>query len=271
VLMNRFQIRKKSNEQLAIAFKNLQTTQEQLVQHEKLAFLGSLTAGIAHEIKNPLNFVNNFADVSKELLAEIKETKSVEEQQQLFNDLFANLDKISLHGRKADDIVKNMLLHSHGTSGEKIPTDINALCDDTINIAYENRREKFAGFTCTVEKRFDKSLPPQKIIPQNISRVLLNLLNNAFYAVQKNKEEARIIVTTEIKNRNLLIKVYDNGSGIEEHIKSKVFNPFFTTKPAGEGTGLGLSISYDIMKAHGGEINIDTENGTVFCVVLPVI
>jgi len=249
----------------------LKETQGQLVQQEKLASLGALTAGIAHEIKNPLNFVNNFADLSNELLDELKTAKSDEERNEIIQTLQQNLEKINHHGKRADSIVKSMLEHSRTGSGDKQLTDINKLSDEFLNLAYHGMRANVADFNCAIEKNLGADLPKVKIVQQDISRVLLNLFNNAFYAIRDNPD-AKLSLTTSSSNSSIIIKIKDNGSGMADHVKQKIFEPFFTTKPSGEGTGLGLSLSFDIIKAHGGKIEVFSEEGkgTEFMITLPV-
>jgi signal transduction histidine kinase/ligand-binding sensor domain-containing protein len=264
------------------AFNTLKTTQLQLIQSEKMASLGELTAGIAHEIQNPLNFVNNFSEVSSELLEEMSveiEKGDFEEVKNIAEDIKQNLKKINHHGKRADAIVKGMLQHSRISSGQKEPTDINALADEYLRLAYHGLRAKDKSFNAELETHFDPILPKVNVIPQDIGRVLLNLFTNAFYAThQKQKTETHdykpvLCVTTAQKANLVEITVKDNGTGIPEGIKDKIMQPFFTTKPSGEGTGLGLSLSYDIVvKGHGGTINIETEegNGATFIITLPI-
>jgi signal transduction histidine kinase len=263
------------------ALTELQVTQKQLIQAEKMASLGELTAGIAHEIQNPLNFVNNFSEVSAELIEELKSQKSKlndEEKDELLNDIYSNLEKINHHGKRAADIVKGMLQHSRTSSSVKEPTDINALADEYLRLAYHGLRAKDKSFNATMKTDFDESIGNINIIPQDIGRVILNLITNAFYVVnEKSKQniagyEPTVEVNTKKEDNQVLISVKDNGNGIPQKILDKIFQPFFTTKPTGQGTGLGLSLSYDIVKAHGGEIKIQTnENkGTEFTIVLPI-
>jgi len=264
--------------ELKQTLEELKSTQAQLVEQEKLASLGQMTAGIAHEIQNPLNFVNNFSEVSNELIEEIRLVKDEAERTEILANLKNNLEKINLHGKRADSIVKGMLMHSRTGKGEKQLTDINALCEEAINLAYHSMRAKIPDFNCEIEKSFDKNLPQVKIIPQDISRVILNLLNNAFYATspptsfqRRGEFSPKVFISTIQQFNNLTITIRDNGIGIPENIRDKIFEPFFTTKPTGEGTGLGLSISYDIVKAHGGEIKVESEEGagTEFNIILP--
>jgi signal transduction histidine kinase len=259
----------------------LKSTQAQLIQSEKMASLGELTAGIAHEIQNPLNFVNNFSEVNKELLVEMKdeiEKGNFDEVKALANDVIDNQEKINHHGKRADAIVKGMLQHSRSSSAIKEPTDINALADEYLRLAYHGLRAKDKSFNATMKTDFDQAIGNINIIPQDIGRVILNLITNAFYVVDEKKKqqpagyEPTVSVSTKKINGKIEISVKDNGNGIPQKVLDKIFQPFFTTKPTGQGTGLGLSLSYDIVKAHGGEIKVNTrENeGTEFCIVLPV-
>ena len=272
---------------LTRSLEDLRTAQDRLVQTEKLASLGQLTAGIAHEIKNPLNFVNNFSAVSVELIDELREalggvqlsSKLQAEISEITDTLQGNLDKVVQHGKRADAIVKNMLLHSRQGSGEHRPVDINALTDESLNLAYHGARAEKQGFNITVEKSFDPAAGEVDLYPQEITRVLLNLISNGFYAATKRKAqtiEGDYTPTLSAATKNLgdsvEIRIRDNGTGIPPEVKEKLFNPFFTTKPAGEGTGLGLSLSHDIVvKQHGGSIEVDTQPGefTEFRIVLP--
>jgi signal transduction histidine kinase len=258
----------------------LKETQALLIQSEKMASLGELTAGIAHEIQNPLNFVNNFSEVNMELLFEMKdelERGNLIDVKDIADDIIANEQKINQHGKRADGIVKGMLQHSRTSSGAKEQTDINALADEYLRLAYQGLR-KDRSLDVALETAFDSSLPKIEVIPQEVGRVLLNLYNNALFAVgEKKKElpegyEPAVLVSTKLIDNCVEIKVADNGYGIPPQHLDKVFQPFFTTKPTGQGTGLGLSLSYDIVKAHGGEIKIDTVDGqgTTFIVRLPV-
>ncbi len=266
--------------------KDLQATQAQFIHAEKMASLGELTAGIAHEIQNPLNFVNNFAEVSTELIDEVEEErqkKQEERDEELVSDLMVdlkeNLKKINHHGKRAGEIVKGMLQHSRAGSGEKELTDINALADEYFRLAYHGLRAKDKSFNAHMESDFEAGLPKLNLVPQDIGRVLLNLITNAFYAVnEKSKRELRgmnplLSVSTKKDGIKIEITVKDNGNGIPDSIKEKIFQPFFTTKPTGSGTGLGLSLSYDIVKAHGGELKVETKEGegTEFIVLLPEI
>jgi two-component system, NtrC family, sensor kinase len=263
------------------AYADLKSTQAQLLQAEKMASLGELTAGIAHEIQNPLNFVNNFSEVNRELLAEMNEeilSGNYEEVRVIMKDLLDNEEKINHHGKRADSIVKGMLQHSQSSTGIKEQTDINALSDEYLRLAYHGLRAKDKSFNATMQTDFDKTITNIFIVPQDISRVLLNLYNNAFYAVNEKKRESRdgyepvVSVTTRKTGNKVEIRVRDNGNGIGQKVKDKIFQPFFTTKPTGQGTGLGLSLSYDIVKANGGEIKVETKEGdfTEFVVQIPV-
>src|SRR6185503_16794087 len=260
---------------------DLKQAQQQLVQSEKMASLGELTAGIAHEIQNPLNFVNNFSDVSSELLEEMKQELATGNTQQaidIANDVMDNLDKILHHGKRADAIVKGMLQHSRTSSGQKEMTDINVLADEYLRLAYHGLRAKDKTFNAKFETHFDSNIEKINVIPQDIGRVILNLINNAFYTVTEKKKqnqngyEPTVTVTTRKENGRIEIKVRDNGNGIPPKVLDKIFQPFFTTKPTGQGTGLGLSLAYDIVKAHGGEIKVETKEGegSEFIVQLPI-
>ncbi|MBA4411575.1 MAG: histidine kinase [Odoribacter sp.] len=270
----------------------LKAAQSQLVQSEKMASLGELTAGIAHEIQNPLNFVNNFSEVSKELLDEMKtelDNGNTEDAKEIANDVILNLEKINHHGKRAADIVKGMLQHSRNSSGTKEPTDINALADEYLRLAYHGLRAKDKSFNATMKTDFDPNLPKINIIPQDIGRVILNLITNAFYAVTappppeggfKDPNYIHVptvtVTTSSIPpagGGGALISVRDNGPGIPLKILDKIFQPFFTTKPTGQGTGLGLSLAYDIVKAHGGELKVETKEGegSEFIIQLPVV
>jgi two-component system NtrC family sensor kinase len=273
--------------ELAKSLEDLRTAQDRLVQTEKLASLGQLTAGIAHEIKNPLNFVNNFSGVSTELIDELRDVlsgisidhKARTSINELTDTLRGNLDKVVQHGKRADAIVKNMLLHSRQGSGEHRPVDINALVEESLNLAYHGARAEKQGFNITLERSFDPAAGEVDLFPQEITRVLLNLISNGFYAATKRKAEAdggdyepTLAAATKSLGDSVEIRIRDNGTGIPPEVKEKLFNPFFTTKPAGEGTGLGLSISHDIIvKQHGGSIEVDTRPGefTEFRIILP--
>jgi signal transduction histidine kinase len=261
---------------------SLKKTQKQLIQSEKMASLGELIAGIAHEIQNPLNFVNNFSEVNKELLDEMNEKVAegnYEEVKTIAKDVADNQEKINFHGKRADAIVKGMLQHSRTSSGQKEPTDINALVDEYLRLAYHGLRAKDKSFHARFETDFDNTINNVTVVPQEIGRVILNLLNNAFYSVTERKKLAgdgytpTVNITTRKKADRVEIKVNDNGNGVPQKILDKIFQPFFTTKPAGQGTGLGLSLSYDIVtKGHGGELKIETREGegSSFIILLPI-
>ena len=272
-------------EELRTTLTELRQTQAQLVQSEKMASLGELTAGIAHEIQNPLNFVNNFAEVSAELLTELEEEqqkpdRDLDLEAELLADLKQNLVKISQHGGRAASIVRGMLEHSRTSSGERTITDLNQLADEYLRLAYHGLRAKDKSFNATLKPDFDTTLPPTEVIAQDLGRVLLNLLNNAFYAVRQRQQrggEAGYAPTVGISTRRVgeraEIRVRDNGAGIPEAVREKIFQPFFTTKPTGEGTGLGLSLSYDIItQGHGGTLAVTSQEGsfTEFVISLPI-
>lgn len=272
---------KEAKQKAEAALDELQATQKQLIQSEKMASLGELTAGIAHEIQNPLNFVNNFSEVSKELLDEMKEAiekGDTEVAKDIMNDVIQNLEKIHHHGKRADGIVKGMLQHSRVSSGQKELTDINGLCDEYLRLAFHGLKAKEKSFHAAMKTSLDESIPPISVIPQDLGRVLLNLMTNAFYTVnEKSKQgipgyEPTVLISTKKEDHNVLISVKDNGQGISTTIRDKIFQPFFTTKPTGQGTGLGLSLAYDIIKAHGGDLWVETEEGkgSEFMVELPV-
>ncbi|HLK27189.1 MAG TPA: tetratricopeptide repeat protein [Puia sp.] len=293
-------IRKKTNlmlenqkNELQYTLQELKTTQAQLIQSEKMASLGELTAGIAHEIQNPLNFVNNFSEVNAELITEMKneiESGNLEEVKAIANDIAENGQKINHHGKRADAIVKGMLQHSRRSTGQKELTDINALADEYLRLSYHGIRAKDKLFTATMKTDFDEHAGKINIVPQDIGRVLLNLYNNAFYAVSEKKNslakgsldfesfEPTVTVATKlikaasgIGSNKISISVKDNGNGIPQHVLDKIFQPFFTTKPTGKGTGLGLSLSYDIIKSHNGELKANTKDGegAEFIIILP--
>ena len=279
------QVQERTRE-LSLSLDELRTAQDRLVQTEKLASLGQLTAGIAHEIKNPLNFVNNFSALSAELVDELNDVlkpaalddKTREEIDELTLMLRGNLEKVVQHGKRADSIVKNMLLHSREGSGEHRPADINAIVEESLNLAYHGARAEKSGFNITLKRDLDPEAGMIDLYPQEITRVFLNLISNGFYAATKRKEvgdegfEPTLSATTKSLGNRVEIRIRDNGTGIPLEVKEKMFNPFFTTKPAGEGTGLGLSMSHDIVvKQHGGKIDVDTEPGafTEFIITLP--
>jgi len=279
VVIRQIRAKNKANTELAKALDELKSTQEQLVQREKLASLGQLTAGIAHEIQNPLNFVNNFADLSIELLEEVKASNDIEEIKEIAGDLIQNLTKIHHHGKRADSIVKNMLQHSRDQKSEKEATDLNELLKEFVNLAYHGLRATDKNFNCKIEQDLDKTLPKMNLVKQDLGRVLLNMFNNSFYSISKkivaNKEDYQPVLSvhTEVVNDKTVIVIRDNGLGMNEDVKQKLFNPFFTTKPTGEGTGLGLSISHDIIvKMHGGSIEVNSKEGEYaeFKISLPI-
>jgi signal transduction histidine kinase/ligand-binding sensor domain-containing protein len=280
---------KRTNNEISEQKKSLETTlvqlkatQSQLVHSEKMASLGELTAGIAHEIQNPLNFVNNFSEVNRELIGDMNaeiDKGNYEEVKNIAKDISENEDKIIHHGKRADSIVKGMLQHSRSSSGQKEPTNINALCDEYLRLAYHGLRAKDKSFNAGMQTDFDGSLPAVNVLPQDLGRVVLNLITNAFYAVAEKKKtaapeyEPMVTVATKQENGKLLIQVKDNGMGIPAAIREKIFQPFFTTKPTGKGTGLGLSMSYDIVtKGHGGELTVVSKENeyTVFTIILPL-
>jgi two-component system NtrC family sensor kinase len=301
-LENKRKAIEETNAALSRSLEELKAAQTQLIQSEKMASLGELTAGIAHEIQNPLNFINNFAEVNAELIDELKEgieTNQIAEIKAIATSLRDNEEKIIFHGKRADAIVKGMLQHSRSTSGAKEPTDVNALCDEYLRLAYHGIRAKDNSFNANLKTDFDPAIGLIDVIPQDIGRVILNLITNAFYAVsEKNKTMTRltpyplaggpeyqptVIVLTKHQhplpggrgsdraNGFIEISISDNGPGIPDAVKDKIFQPFFTTKPTGQGTGLGLSLSYDIVKAHGGELKVETKEGegSTFIIQLP--
>ncbi len=268
-------------EKIESTLQELRSTQAQLIQSEKMASLGEVTAGIAHEIQNPLNFVNNFSEINSELIAEIRneiEKGNFEEVKNIANDIDENEKKIVFHGKRADAIVKGMLQHSRSSSGEKEPTDINALADEYLRLAYHGLRAKDKSFNAALKTDFDENIGSINIIPQDIGRVILNLFTNAFHNVTEKKKhmgenyEPTVSVSTLKIGDKVEIRVKDNGSGIPHNVLDKIFQPFFTTKPTGEGTGLGLSLSYDIVKAHRGELKVETKvgEGSEFIIHLPL-
>ncbi len=264
-------------EELQRTLAQLTATQAQLVHAEKMASLGELTAGIAHEIKNPLNFVNNFAEVSAELFEELKDTSDPGQRAELIAMLQENLEKINEHGKRADAIVKSMLQHSRSGTAAKEPTDLNALVDEYLRLAYHGLRAKDKSFNAAFTADLDPLLPKVDVVPQDIGRVLLNLINNAFHAVSEKQKTAgegyvpAVTVSSLREHGRVVIRVSDNGPGIPDAIREKIFQPFFTTKPTGQGTGLGLSLSYDIVKAHGGMLTVEaTDKGAAFTIQLPL-
>jgi len=272
----------KQKEELENTLNELRSTQTQLIHSEKMASLGELTAGIAHEIQNPLNFVNNFSEVSNELIDEMRDELAKGNNKDaiaIAEDVKQNLEKINHHGKRADAIVKGMLQHSRSGSSTKDLIDINALADEYIRLTYHGLRAKDKTFNANFKTEFDETIQQIKVVPQEIGRVILNLINNAFYAVTEKKKQVpdgydpTVIISTKKVNDTVQIKVSDNGNGIPQNIVDKIFQPFFTTKPTGAGTGLGLSLSYDIIKAHGGEIKVETKEsvGTTFIIILPYV
>jgi len=279
----------RKNKEIESALSKLQSTQAQLVQSEKMASLGELTAGIAHEIQNPLNFVNNFSEVNTELIEEMQhelKTGNTAEAITISNSIKENEEKINHHGKRADAIVKGMLQHSRSSSGVKEPTDINTLADEYLRLAYHGLRAKDKTFTASMKTDFDDTIGLVNVIPQDIGRVILNLITNAFYAVSEKAKlspadyQPIVIVLTKRLvpplggkgGQEIAISISDNGPGIPKSALDKIFQPFFTTKPTGQGTGLGLSLSYDIIKAHGGELKVETKEGegTAFTIQLPM-
>ena len=271
----------KANIQIEQAYNDLKATQQQLIQSEKMASLGELTAGIAHEIQNPLNFVNNFSEVNTELIDEMQELLKAGNNSDaitISNDIRENQERINHHGKRADSIVKGMLQHSRSSTGIKEPTDLNALTDEYLRLAYHGLRAKDKSFNATMNTDFDPSIGLVNIIPQEIGRVILNLFTNAFYAVAEKARQSNgeysptVFVSTKKMNGKLQIMVKDNGFGISSKVLDKIFQPFFSTKPTGQGTGLGLSLSYDIIKGHGGELKVETKEDeyAVFIITLPV-
>ncbi|MEZ0612095.1 ATP-binding protein [Fibrella sp. WM1] len=284
----------RQKEELQAALNELRATQDQLVQREKLASLGELTAGIAHEIQNPLNFVNNFSEVSVDLLHELQEERTRPAPQrdagleeELLSDLVQNLSKIQHHGQRASGIVRSMLQHSRSSTGQREPTDLNALAEEYLRLSYHGLRAKDKAFNASFEAVLDPGLPLVSVVGQDIGRVLLNLFNNAFYAVQQRQQAERekdtlvglayrpfVKITTQQTPVGVEIKVADNGTGVPEDLQQKIFQPFFTTKPSGSGTGLGLSLSYDIItKGHNGTMQVESieGKGTTFTILLPAV
>ena len=271
-----------TNVALQKSLEELKAAQALLIQSEKMASLGELTAGIAHEIQNPLNFVNNFSEVNAELIAEMKDEidkGNIEEVKAIADDIEANEQKINHHGKRADAIVKGMLQHSRSSSGVKEPTDLNALVDEYLRLAYHGLRAKDKSFNATMKTDFGENIGNINVVPQDIGRVILNLITNAFYVADEKKKsgaenyEPTVSVSTKKLVDKVEIRVKDNGNGIPQKVMDKIFQPFFTTKPTGQGTGLGLSLSYDIVKTHGGELKVETKEGewSEFVIVLPVV
>jgi signal transduction histidine kinase len=277
------QVQQRTSE-LQRSLTDLRTTQAQLIQKEKMASLGELTAGIAHEIQNPLNFVNNFSEVSAELVEELEEeqqrpSRDAALEAELLGDLKENLHKISQHGRRAAGIVKGMLEHSSSSAGEREPTDLNRLCDEYLRLAYQGLRAKDKTFNAALNTNFLADLPPVTLVGADVGRVLLNLFTNAFYAVRQRQQQGepgyqpQVGVRTLVLNQQVQIQVTDNGTGMSTAVQGKIFQPFFTTKPTGEGTGLGLSLSHDIIaQGHGGALTVESQEGqgTAFIICLPI-
>jgi signal transduction histidine kinase len=274
--------KQQANKVLENTLVNLKSAQSQLIQSEKMASLGELTAGIAHEIQNPLNFVNNFSELSNELIVEMNEeidNGNTDEVKALASDIKQNLEKIHHHGKRADSIVKGMLQHSQKGSGRKEPTDINALAEEYLSLAYHGFLAKDDTLNASFVTDLDRNIGSVNLVQKDISKVLLNVYNNAFYALaEKQKKESgdyqpTVTLTTIKKENTIEIRVKDNGTGIPDNIKEKIFQPFFTTKPTGQGTGLGLSLSFDIVKAHGGELRVETKEGegSEFMIQLPIV
>lgn len=285
LLFNRYLLRKKLQSQLLSAhaeqektLQQLREIQDQLVHSEKRASLGQLSAGIAHEIQNPLNFVNNFTEGALGIADEIAETKDEQERNELVAELKISLEKIHEHGKRAERIVKSMLQHSRQGSGDKEITDLNQLILESVNLAYQGIRATHKDFQCAVEEDLNKGLPQAAILPQDISRVILNIANNAFYAIRERSQSETgftgiLKVSTELEEEWAVIRIRDNGYGIPKNIAERIFQPFFTTKPSGEGTGLGLSMSYDIItNNHKGQLSVASQPGefTEFTIKLPL-
>jgi two-component system, NtrC family, sensor kinase len=284
--VNLFEEVQQRTQELSQSLEDLRSAQDRLVQTEKLASLGQLTAGIAHEIKNPLNFVNNFSTLSTELIDELKQAfvdlaldpKKRAEIEDLTQTLKDNLAKIEQHGKRADSIVKNMLLHSREGAGEQRQADINAIVDESLNLAYHGARAEKPEFNITMQRKLDPTAGMVEIYPQEVTRVLLNVISNGFYAATRraagasNGFEPTLSAGTRNLGESVEIRIRDNGTGMPAEVKTKIFTPFFTTKPPGQGTGLGLSMSHDIIvKQHGGKIEVETELGafTEFIITLP--
>lgn len=278
-LENEKLITEEKSKQLEITLENLRTTQKQLIHSEKMASLGVLTSGVAHELKNPLNFVNNFAQISRDLLSELNSEENATDKETLLKDLDRNLEKIVHHGKRADNIVASMLMHSRMGNSKRVNCNINQIIDEAINVSTINERSKDENFRCFIKTNFDESLPAISLIHQDFSLVMMNIIYNAFYATNQKKQkeiknyEPEVSITTTQKDNQILISVRDNGIGIPDEIKDLIFQPFFTTKPTGDGTGLGLSLSYDIITSgHDGTIEVHTTGAdeTEFVVCLPI-
>jgi signal transduction histidine kinase len=272
--------RQAANKKIEKAYTDLKSTQAQLIQSEKMASLGELTAGIAHEIQNPLNFVNNFSEVSIEMADEMEDAVLKSDREEIISiasGIKENLQKIVHHGKRADAIVKGMLQHSRANFGKKELTDINNLADEYLRLSYHGLRAKDKSFNANFTTNFDESIDKIEVVPQDIGRVLLNLFTNAFYAVTEKKKQVKenyeptVSVSTKKTGNKIEVSVKDNGNGIPQKVVDKIFQPFFTTKPTGQGTGLGLSLSYDIVKAHGGELKVETKEGegATFVITIP--
>ena len=269
-------------EQLQQSLTELEATQQQLIQREKMASLGELTAGIAHEIQNPLNFINNFSELSIEMFAEAEgelQNGNTRNALEVITGLKGNLEKINYHGKRADNIVKGMLQHARTSTGQKEPVNLNELADECLRLSYHGLRAKDKMVNVQLKTIFDANLPPVKVVQEEISRVLINILNNAVYAVMQQKKKApadyapTVSITTSHKDKYAVVNINDNGTGIPAQVLDKIFQPFFTTKHTGEGTGLGLSMSYDIItKGHGGKLEVKSEEGqgSTFTILLPV-
>jgi len=277
IMLRQYRQKHLANNKLKEAMQHLEQTQTQLIHQEKMASLGMLTAGIAHEIQNPLNFVTNFSESSMEIIREMKDEKDEVEKDHLMQDLNLNIEKIHHHGKRADTIIKSMLSNSHGNKEDKKPTNINKLCDEFLMLAYHSIRATHPEFNCTIEKKFQPDVPKVNVMSQEITRVMLNLFTNAFHALKERAQKEKgfsplITIITGNSEKHVHVIVRDNGIGIPQAIRDKIFQPFFTTKKSGEGTGLGLSISYDIIKAHGGELKVDSKEGeyTEFTILFPV-
>ncbi len=284
-LYNRYRLKRKSHNEIDSAYgelknahRKLKETQEQLIRSEKMASLGQMTAGIAHEIQNPLNFVLNFAEGSTELLNELRESTDEDDRKEIAGSLEMNLKKISEHGKRADAIVKNMLQHSRVNKSERTPTDLNKLADEYFQLAFHGIRAKDQSFQCNLEKELDPNFPVLSLIQQDISRVLLNLFNNAFYAVNQKALKNNpgyvptVKLSTQVYGNFAFLSISDNGTGVPKELKEKIFEPFFTTKPTGQGTGLGLSLSFEIIKNHGArmEMKSDENIGTTFKLIFTI-
>jgi two-component system, NtrC family, sensor kinase len=279
------ELKRKAIEETNIALQKsleeLKAAQAQLVHAEKMASLGELTAGIAHEIQNPLNFVNNFSEVSKELIEEMNNELAAgnyDLAMEIASDIEQNLVKIHHHGKRADSIVKGMLQHSRTSSGQKELTDINVLAEEYLRLSYHGLKSRIKDFNTSLNTNLEPGLPKLSIVPQDMGRVVLNLVNNAFYAVHEKSKSGlsgyipAVTLKTQLQGKQMELSIADNGNGIPESIRGKIFQPFFTTKPTGEGTGLGLSLSYDIVKTHGGEMLVESieGKGTTFIIRLPI-